>query len=514
MPTPSTIAITYDGDDITNQVMFVDASFQSQAAAMPGTFQIRIKDLNRTLSFVTGKEMTFVVDDIPLFGGYLTQVGRTFAFPVVDTSDINTVNARIWVLRGVDYNILFSKRVFYNKADPLNHPDIYPAGTMDDVLIQEMCADYLDLDDDGIDFTTLVDAVASPNPDTEGAWVTMGSTWQDQMTEFARQTGAIWYINGSKQLVNRDIENTVARWGFSDIPNNRALYSGDQVFQGVTIGPRELDIVEDGTNVVNDALVWGGATNIDGGSVVFGRDDNDASIAVRHRWQYAEVHPNELNYLTEEQVQKRAEVIVHGTPGSTTVAGVGTLSRGLYTTSWNVSLRWFGHDVPTLGGSPNHLRPGDLVTFFFYALGTSNTNPLVLTLPLRAMNVSFPTLQTDTGDPYVVFDGVFSLQPDDPWQLWHFLAGNKAKLRGYLASGATAAAAVQGSLTPTPNGTNKVFTIAGGQSYVTGSTNVFINGLLQRRGTDYTESNALLGQVTFTTAPVATDTLWVSYQPR
>jgi hypothetical protein len=43
---------------------------------------------------------------------------------------------------------------------------------------------------------------------------------------------------------------------------------------------------------------------------------------------------------------------------------------------------------------------------------------------------------------------------------------------------------------------------------------VFINGLLQRRGTDYTESNALLGQVTFTTAPVATDTLWVSYQPR
>lgn len=511
MPTPSTIEILYNNTDITNHVMFVDATFESQATATPGTFQIRIKDMSRTLSFSTGKEIRFSIDGVTLFGGHLTWVGRGYALPVVDTQPVAAVSQRIWTLRGSDYNILFDKRVFYNKADPLNHPGTFTQGTMDKTLITEMCEDYLDLPGN-LDFDSLVDEVGTPADDVDGAWVTVGSTWREQMREFSDATGAIWYINGDKKLVWKSVEDTQARWGFSDIPNNRELFSGDQRFQGVTIGPRDLDITEDGTNIINDALVWGGsmtAGEFDQGSLVFGREQNSTSIADHGRWQYAEIKPNDPSYFSEAQVEKRAQLIVSGISG-TDERG---LSRGLHRPSWRVSLEWFGHDVPHLGGEPDHLRPGDLVSFFFYALGTNNM-PLILTLPLRSITVKFPTLSSMTGDPFVVFNGEFSLSPTDPWALWQYLVANRNRMNRFIAPSTAAGSVIQGTLTPTPNGSVTVFTIFGGDAYVSNTTGVFVNGLAQRRGTDYTESNPATGEITFTSAPRASDTLWISYQPR
>lgn len=510
-PTPSSITITYDGDDITGSVLFVDATFESQATALPGTFQIRVRDKTRSLSFTTGREISFAIDGVTLFGGYLTQVGRTFALPVVDTQPISSVTQRIWVLRGADYNILFDRRVFYNKADPLNHPDLIPQGTTDEALIEQMCDDYLDVPAD-LDFTTLVDTVGIPADETDGAWVTQGSTWRDQMKDLSDLTGAIWYINGDKQLVNRALEDTEARWGFSDVPNNRVFSSGAQRFQGVTIGPRELDIVEDGTTIVNDALVWGGsmtAGEFDQGSLVFGRSQNTASIATHDRWQYAEIRPNDEFYFSEEQVQKRAEIIVSGVPGSIERG----MSRGLNAPTWVVQLKWYGHDVPRLAGVPDHLRPADLVSFFFYALGT-NGAPLILTLPLRSMKISFPTLSSSTGEPFVVFSGTFSLSPTDPYLLWQYLIANRNRLQKISQLSGTAATLVQSGLSPSPNGSTTVFAITGGVPYVLDSTSVFVNGLSQRIGIDYTETDPASGEITFTSAPRSGDSLWITYQPR
>lgn len=511
MPTPSVITITYDGDDITDKVIFSDASFQSQATASPGTFTIRVRDKERELSFTTGKEMVFALDGITLFGGYLTQVGRTFAFPAVDTQPIAAVTQRIWELRGTDYNILFDKRVFYNKADPLMHPGTFPQGTGDRELIMQMCEDYLNLPT-LLDFDTLVENVGTPADDVDGAWVIVGSTWRDQMREFANQTGAIWFINGDKQLVNKSVEDTEARWGFSDVPNNRALSSGDQRFQGVTIGPRNLDIMEDGTAIVNDALVWGGSSTageFDQGSVVFGRAKNEDSIAEHGRWQYAEVHPNEPNYLSELQVQHRAEIIVDGISG-TSAKGQ---SRGLWRPTWNVQLEWFGHDVPRLGGLPDHLKPGDLVSFFFYSLGVDG-RALVLTLPLRNMNIKFPTLSAFSGEPYFIVSASFSLSPTDPWALWQYLIANRNRLQRQTSGLQTQGPLIQAGLSPAADGVTTVFSITGGAAYATDSTTVFRNGLVQRRGTDYTESDGTTGEITFASAPRVSDTLWIQYQAR
>jgi len=511
MPSPSSISIIYDGEDITNSVIFVDASLESQATAAPGTFTIRIRDKERALSFTTGREMQFAVDGVTLFGGYLTQVGRTYAFPAVDTQPISGVTQRIWELKGPDYNILFDKRVFYNKADPLTHPATWAKGTLDRPLILQMCEDYLDLPGD-LDFDTLVEAVAAPADDVDGAWVPMGSYWRDQMVDFSKNTGAIFYINGAKQLVNKSVEDTEARWGFSDVPNHRAFATGDQRFQGVTIGPRDLDILEDGSAIVNDALVWGGSMTAgewDQGSVVFGRAQNSESIALHNRWQFAEIHPNEQGYLSEAQVAKRARLMVEGISG-TDAKG---LSRGLQRPTWNVNLTWYGHDVPRLGGVPDHLKPGDLVSFFFYALGTGG-QPLIKSLPLRSVSVSFPTLSSQTGEPFVVFHGSFSLSPTDPWALWQYLIANRNRLQYAVKANTTIGTVLQTGLTPAADGSTTVFTLVGGTPYVSGSTTIFINGLAQRRGTDYTESDPAAGEITFTDPPRLGDSLWIHYQTR
>ena len=48
-------------------------------------------------------------------------------------------------------------------------------------------------------------------------------------------------------------------------------------------------------------------------------------------------------------------------------------------------------------------------------------------------------------------------------------------------------------------------------AYIPLTTRVFINGLLQRRGIEYTESDPGNGEITFTTAPLGTDIISVRY---
>ena len=58
----------------------------------------------------------------------------------------------------------------------------------------------------------------------------------------------------------------------------------------------------------------------------------------------------------------------------------------------------------------------------------------------------------------------------------------------------------------TQNGTNETFTLA--NSFITGSTCVFRNGLRERLGVGYTESSPT---IVFTTAPMSNDVIEVDY---
>ena len=100
--------------DITNACVFSRCSFESQMNAVPGRFDLYVRDPNLTLSFTTGSEILLEVDNVPLFGGYVTQVGMTSFAEAADTSNLAAYDLALWHLSGTDYNIILDRRVYRN----------------------------------------------------------------------------------------------------------------------------------------------------------------------------------------------------------------------------------------------------------------------------------------------------------------------------------------------------------------------------------------------------------------
>lgn len=516
MPTGSNIIIRVNGVNIVSDILPDTIRFESQLNATPGTFTFTVKDTEHTHSFITGKLVELVVDGYLLYGGFLLQVERTYPFPAMDTTNTAPADtARYWKLSGSDWNRLFDKRVLHDPAAHITQIPNFSGAAYDGDLIQEACADYLDLDG-LVDYTTHVDNIQPPFQFTPDAtktyvWPQQGSPWRKLMEEFSSFNGAVWYL-GPKDathayLYYTAIEDSVHRWGFSDNPNYLPVTASPASFQGTTIGPREIDATEDGSHMVNDALIWGGSAIANNtGAVVFGRETNSSSISTHGRWQLAETHIGEEGYKLQEGVDVRADVIVNGSPGA-----VGAdQNRGLRFPQWSFRFQWFAHQVPTISGTPDHLYPGQLTTIELQTFGPEGT-PLVQLLPLRQMTISCPSLDPD-GQGYVKFDGYFGLQPSDPFTLWRFIRSQRrtttAALRIVDNDSTSSSYGAIGSFTPspTPNGSATVFTIPFG--YILGTTQVYLKnpgmtgGLLLLPNADYVESDPVEGEVTLSLAPV------------
>jgi hypothetical protein len=81
--------------------------------------------------------------------------------------------------------------------------------------------------------------------------------------------------------------------------------------------------------------------------------------------------------------------------------------------------------------------------------------------------------------------------------------------RGPAGPGGSGSVVIGAPLTGTQDGVNLDFTLP--DVYMAGSTGIYRNGLRERRGIDYTESNPILGTITFTTAPQSDDDLTADY---
>jgi hypothetical protein len=405
LPPASTIEIVYDGVDITDFVLFNSARFESQANAAPGTCSVTVKDITRSLSFQVGKELYLFVDGVKLFGGIVMRVGRTFAVPADDTSDLSSVETRQWVLEAVDFNIWFDKRVIRNTAD-YTHGIVINAPVDDDEVIKDYLQSYIDVPP-GVDMSTHVDRVFT-FPGTNLGWNTpgyhwgfkqQGTTWREQMELIASYSAAVYYIDGDKKLHYHSLETATMPWRFVDTAPNSTN----------RVGCREVSATEDGSLLVTDALVWGGLS--EEGSIYFSRYTDSTGLSNYGRWQFAESDFGKGN--DQQSVTDRAKAIVKGPPGT-----AGDVVGGFRFPVWRVKLSWYAHSIPRVGGVPQHIRPGYVVPIELKVLGLSGSKTLLL--PLRSMSVSFPQLAGD-GQAWVRFDGDFSLSYNDSRFLWRYI---------------------------------------------------------------------------------------------
>lgn len=479
----SVVQITVGGVDVTNSVLWQTARFESAQRAAPGTFEMTLKDPDRTLGpFVTGDETILTIDGTRHFGGYLKSVSRSFAFP----ADTLPTDSRLWVLRGADYNILFDKRVTRNPLSYLTALPVFHGTDFDGDLIQYLCTNFLDLPA-GLDFTTFVDNIVQPfAPDQRGdalavgAWKQQGSTWREQMDLITGFSGGVYYIDPDLKLHYHAIEDTAAPFGFSDAPNGSS-----------TIGMRDFTATED-IPQANDALVWGGSEWTEG--AIFGRAENAASIAAHNRWQVAETHFGQDGYKLD--TQWRADLLVEGSPAVT------GFDPGLAYPQWSIDLAWFGEDVPGA-----HLHAGQLVTGSFTSLDTP-LNPIVL--PMRSVRISFVGLDPN-GDGHVRFDGSMGLSLSDPFSLWSYLRsiGQGRAVPVAAATNATVDGTAYGSLgqfEPVLE-SGLTYKLPNDIGYVANTTQVYVDGILQTRGTAYTESDPVAGRITFASSPAGW--IWV-----
>lgn len=491
----SSIVITYDGTDITDSVMFGSASFESQLGAMPGQFSFTCKDPTQTLSFVTGKTVQVHINGALYYGGYLLQVSKRFAFPADDTSGgASNIKTRLWELRGSDFNFIFDRRVLYNKASPTSKLDPVTGHPSDAAVVTYMCTNYLDLSD--FDFSTHVSVVSSDVvPDTgRYGFIGVGTIWRNEMKAVADRAGAMYYIDGNKKLWYMDRETATPGWGFSDEPD------------GVTtFGFRDFEYVTDASNMVNDALVWGGSQYTVTGATAtlnFGRATDSTSISTYFRSQLAEMHINDL--ASDTACHDRANIIVYGDPGG--IVTDPSTNRGLQNPQRTIRLSWFE------GGVPSPLLPGVVISTYLNSFGET------ITLPVRNIRISFPNLHPD-GTPIVKFDALFSVQTDDPFTLWKYMkkiadqGGTAATATAPVSDGSAAAVLLGTEVCMVPTGSinssNVTFTLR--DPYADASLRVWLNGLLQRPGVDYNESSPSTGVFTFSDAPLSGDQLWVCY---
>jgi hypothetical protein len=599
---PSTVVIRYDGTDITNDVMPAAARFETLMNAAPGSMSMTVRDKLQVYDFVTGKEITCEIDGVLMWCGFLTRVQRKFAFPAVDTTAPGQVKSRLWVLTGVDLNILFDKRILRNPLDYLHQLPGFTSEDVDGALIREMLTaeKYFDLDDGEFDLSSQIDdtdatrtyftrtngsissgaltvtvddvdvippffpfhAVIKDDPVTggnreivkvtgltglvlnivrasqpdwylgtptsavahgdnswfqhfaPGAWKEQGSTLRAQIEDLAQFSGAVYYFAADKTLHYHALEDEEARWGFSDRPNRNAITASPTSYQGATYGPRELDAVNDGEILVNDALIWGGSewAGTDG-QTVFARRENAPSEAEHGRWQTAEIHFGEEGFKTQRGVDARAVVIVEG--GATLTGASAGFNPGLAYNQWNVTLGWFAHDVPMISGQRDHLIAGQLVHIELQVFEVDGF-PLEQILPLRSMAISFPATKGNA-ESWVKFDGTFGLQIGDPFTLWRYLLGvtKRGGANAIVSAVDADKPAPYGSILsvepiPATDSTTTVFYLPDGRGYIAGTSEMYVSpGNRLRRGIDYFESNPVGGQFIFPSAPDGSDWLWV-----
>lgn len=517
----STVQIIYDpsgvNDDITGDVMFADATFEMQMNAVPGTATFRVKDEAQTHSFVTGREVQLWIDGVQMWGGYIRRVNRTFPFLADDTVPAATYKNRIWQIDAVDYNILFDNLIIRNPANYTGHvPDAtgYVKTTQDGWALWKLLYSFCDFPS-GFGITsdrnaaTEIDDVTTvlPSDATQKfKYKQQGTKIREQFKDLAQMSRATFYISGDKKVHYHSWEDMEKRWGFSDNPNWNAVTASPTTYQGADWGFHEVTGEEDGSLIVNDVIIWGGSPFGSNGTVIYKRLQDTDSQTEHGRWQLGELHFNEFG--TQGRVDARAWAILEGPPGAT---NQGVL-KGLRYPQWKLTFEWWADQVPAISSVRDHIKAGEFVRIELETFGL--TGAAVLYAPCRTLRITFPQLDPQ-GDAHVLFTGEFSYSYTDSIGMWAAMLENQRGTPTVIVStvGNDSTTAKYGDFGTfsafTPDGNTTVFDLPNDLGYIYQTLQVQLNGIDQRRGTDYFETDPAAGTFTFATAPLTTDTIIV-----
>lgn len=519
----SVVSLIYDQGgsaevDITNHAVIVAAKFSSAANGTPGECEVHLRDVDRSLSFITGRRLKLYIDGQPMWSGFVFIKGMGSFLPSGDGKTLT--QTRKYVLRGVDNNTLWDRRIIYNSANLLKKIPNITTNTYDGVLLKQALSSYSDMPG-WLDITTQIDNVTYPagqaiTANVPWAWPTQGSKLRLVVDDLARWSAAVYYIGPDDTVHYHAVQNRECSWGFSDRPSpNHATVPSATGFDGVYTGFREMNAEEDGSQFATDAFVWGGSPYAGTGQTVFHRATDASLEAIHGKWQLAETHFNETNYKLQAGVTQRANMIVYGNPTATAVGSepgtvVGEGPRGLRFAQWSYNFQWSSKDVPYFGATRRHLYPGDIVPIQLWAFSQDNgATPFTKLLPLRSLSISFPSGAKD-GKAHVQYNGLFDLRNDDSKFLWKYLRAREAKVSTFSVAG------VNDSSTDSPYGGFGQFTpleVADGSRtvfhikfpYIADTTQLYVDtgsGLvLKPRGTYYTESNPDAAEFTITVAP-------------
>ena len=371
----STVVIEYDGSDITADVLIDQASFTGLVNGNPGTCSFKVKDLFQAYEFISGKELSLTIDGQRKWGGYVIRATKTYPLPVLDTT-VNTDLPRYWEVNGVDYNILFSRRIVWDLDDGVSKLSwLYSPATYDDTIINDLFDNYVDttgLTRDSVQ--RIAHAVLDlPGKDNDkGMIASAGFTWQQAMSSIARATGGVYYIDANKDLHYVDAEETTSAYVLTDTPGD-----GDIGYQGFTF-------LEDGSHLINDMHVWGAGTGSP--NYVYSRSRDLDSIAEHGLWQGSLVTAGLYRQASADIV---ADSYVYGTPQSL---------RGGKDDATTFTCRVFEPVYNT----------GEVVTWYCNVFGVDGE------LPIRRMVITF------AGPTSPIFDLTLSNEIDLPIDIYEF----------------------------------------------------------------------------------------------
>jgi hypothetical protein len=306
---PALVNVKIGGVDYTAYISYERSRFSSGANGQAGTAEIWIRDLEREHAITTGAEIVVTFRGIRKWGGYVAQVQRSFVFDY--GSGLVGDEPRWLTIQAVDYNILFNKRAYYDKAD-MNDAYVarWPNGTHDNVVIGNMVSRFLDLAGDGLSYDiryvgTPALPTVSCNPDApdEFSVGTAGWMWGEAMNSIVSQTGALFYIDPDKVFRYVDDSTAQSAFGYDGISDAPGSGGYD------TIGYRDFEWDEDAAKLINDQIVWGAGQGSN--QMVVARATDEDSIAEHGLWQGGEAR---FDMYCQESVDQRAETWLYGSP--------------------------------------------------------------------------------------------------------------------------------------------------------------------------------------------------------